>query len=156
MSRTRLLAAHVVIAVIIGGSLHDIVMQTEHWPFSNYPMFSEIHRTSVLRWPRLYGLTPDGREVPVVSHAELWPLDQSRLPIGLRTIYSDPKAGDRVPTALKDVLRRYEARRSTGEHTGPPLVALRLYLVSWPVEPFAHNLDTPSDRRLLAVATLER
>jgi hypothetical protein len=119
-------------------------------------MFSDVHRESILRWPRLYGLTPDGREVPVVSYRQLWPLDQSRLPIGLRAIYKDQGAGARLSAALQDVLRRYEARRSGGGHDGPPLVALRLYVVSWPIEPFAANLDRPSERTLLAHTTLDR
>jgi hypothetical protein len=153
MSRARLLIAHLAISVVIGGSLYDIAMRTEHWPFSNYPMFAEIHREALLRWPRLYGVTRDGREVPIVSYRELWPLDQSRLPIGLRAIYSAEGASVRLHAALEDVLRRYEARRAGG-HGGPPLTALRLYLVSWPVEPFARNLDRPAERRLLADVSL--
>jgi hypothetical protein len=156
MSRTRLILAHAIIAVVVGGSLYDVVTRQEHWPFSNYPMFSTVHRTSVLRWPRLYGVTADGTEVPIVSYRELWPLDQSRLPLGLRAIYNVEGSEERVRTALRDVLLRYEQRRPSGAHSGPPLVAIRLYLVSWQVEPFARNLDSPTERRLLADATLAR
>jgi hypothetical protein len=154
MSRSRFLIAHLLIAGVVGGSVYDIVMRTEHWPFSNYPMFSELYRTNVLRWPRLYGVTPDGREVPIVSYQQLWPLDQSRLPIGLRAIYSEPGSGARVREALLDVLRRYEERRVAGKHSGPELIGVRLYVVSWDVQPFARNLTAPMERRLVADAML--
>ena len=154
MSRTRFLIANVLIAGVIGGSLYDIVMRTEHWPFSNYPMFSELYRTNVLRWPRLYGVIPEGGEVPIVSYEQLWPLDQSRLPIGLRALYAEPGSGARVREALRDVLRRYEERRVAGKHSGPELIGVRLYVVSWVVQPFASNLTAPIERRLIADATL--
>jgi hypothetical protein len=155
MTRARLIFIHALITGVIGGSLYDIVTRQEHWPFSNYPMFSTIHREAVLRWPRLYGVRPDGREVPVTKYVELWPLDQSRLPIGLRAIYREEGASPRIHEALVDVLQRYEARRRGGEHDGGPFTAMRLYLVSWPLQPFAGNLDQPSQRQLLAEASVE-
>jgi hypothetical protein len=155
MSRARLVFIHLLIIGVTGGSLYDIVTRQEHWPFSNYPMFSTIHREAVLRWPRIYGVRPDGREEPVTRYADLWPLDQSRLPLGLRAIYDEEGASQRVRDALADVLQRYEARRQTGEHEGGPFVAMRLYMVSWPLEPFAANLDQPSKRQLLAEASVE-
>jgi hypothetical protein len=155
MTRARLMFIHTLIAGVIGGSLYDIVNRQEHWPFSNYPMFSTIHREAVLRWPRIYGVRPDGREVPVTNYDELYPLDQSRLPIGLRAIYNEEGASPRIHDALLDVLHRYEARRQAGEHDGSPLTAMRLYLVSWPLDPFADNLDQPSQRQLLTQANVE-
>ncbi len=156
MSRTRFVLAHVLIAILVGGSLYDIEARTEHWPFSNYPMFSEIHRSNTLRLPRIYGITRDGTETPIVSYRELWPLDQSRLPIGLRAIYNDTGSSGRIREALRDVLRRYEARRAEGEHAGPPLVGLRLYVVSWEVQPFARNLTAPVERELLSSVMLDQ
>ena len=156
MSRVRFVIAHLLIAAVVGGSFYDIATRMEHWPYSNYPMFAEIHRTNILRWPRIYGVTRDGREVPIVSYPQLWPLDQSRLPIGLRAIVNEPGSSTRVREALRDVLRRYEARRVAGEHGGPSLVGVRLYLVSWQVEPFARNLSAPMDRRLLSGVMLDQ
>ena len=100
-------------------------------------------------------MRPDGREVPVTRYADLWPLDQSRLPIGLRAIYEQEGASQRIHDALLDVLQRYEARRRDGDHQQGPFVAIRLYMVSWPLEPFAANLDEPSERRLLAQASAD-
>jgi hypothetical protein len=149
MSRVRLVFVHAVILTIIGGSMYDIVTRQEHWPFSNYPMFSTVHRERVLTWPRLYGVTADGRELPLVRHDELFPLDQSRLPLGLRRIHQETGAGPRLHAALADVLRRYEVRRAAGEHRGPELAGVRLYTVRWPLMPHAANLANPRWREQL-------
>jgi hypothetical protein len=154
MTHFRLLLAHLVILALIGGSFYDILTRQEHWPLSNYPMFSAIHRAPVLRWPRLFGVTEDGREVPLVRHDYLWPLDQSRLPIGLRRTQQMQGGDARLRTALADCLRRYEARRNAGDHDGPPLHAVRLYTVTWDLEPYAANLERPRSRVLVAEATL--
>lgn len=154
MSTRRLLVVHALILFVIAGSLYDIGTRQEHWPFSNYPMFSAIHREPALTWLRLFGVTTDGREVPLLSYNELWPLDQSRLPLGLRRIAGTPDGAPRVEQAITDVMARYNARREKGEISGPALKAIRLYRVGWSLEPFATNLDRPSTRELLAEATV--
>jgi len=149
ISRTRLAFIHLLIAGVVGGSLYDIVTRQEHWPFSNYPMFARVHHSRVLTWYRLFGVTADDREVPLVEPAYLWPLDQSRLAIGLRTVYQEEGNGPRLHDAVADALRRYERRREEGRHKGPELRGMRLYSVDWDVVPYATNLDHPSSRTLL-------
>jgi hypothetical protein len=150
MSTRRLLVAHCIILFVIAGSLYDIGTRQEHWPFSNYPMFSSVHRQPTLTWLRLFGVTDDNREVPLLKYNELWPLDQSRLPLGLRRVADQPDSGRRLQGALSDVLNRYNARREKGEIKGPELRAVRLYKLAWTLEPFAANLDRPSTRQLVA------
>jgi len=152
MSRPRLVLAHILIVGLIGGSFYDILTRQEHWPFSNYPMFSTVHQQHVLRWPRLFGVTSDGREIALVRHDYLAPLDQSRLPLGLRRIQQQDGSAPRLREALADILRRYERRRESGEHDGPPLRGIRLYNVTWDLEPYAANLDHPRSRDLVAEA----
>ena len=152
MSTRRLLIAHFVILFVIAGSLYDIGTRQEHWPFSNYPMFSTVHRQPSLTWLRLFGVTPDGSEVPLLRYNDLYPLDQSRLPLGLRRLADNPETTPKLQGAITDVLQRYNARRSAGEITGPELRAIRLYRMGWALEPFARNLDRPSSRVLLAEA----
>jgi len=150
MSRIRGLLVHLLIAGVIGGSLYDIATRQEHWPFSDYPMFALVQQRPVLdNWFRLYGVTFDNREVAILKYSELWPLDQSRLPLGLRRLYQQPGGPERVRAAVDDILRRYELRRVRGQHDGPPLRALRLYSVNWDLEPYAANLDRPRSRALL-------
>ena len=154
MTRTRRMFAHVLITGVILGSAYDIATRQEHWPFSDYPMFSAIHRAAVLEWPRLFGVTADGSEIALVSHEYLWPLDQSRLPIGLRHIYATERNATRLHAALEDCLERYERRRIAGEHDGPALRGIRLYVVAWDIEPYARNLDQPRSRQLIGEASL--
>jgi hypothetical protein len=155
MTPKREVFVHLLIFTIIIGSAYDIATQQEHWPFSDYPMFSAIHRRTVLEWPRLFGVTSDGGEVALVDHEYLWPLDQSRLPIGLRQIYRSEGDGPRIRAALHDCLVRYEKRRVAGEHEGPPLQGIRLYMVAWDIQPYAQNLDEPKVRELIAEVKLE-
>jgi hypothetical protein len=155
MTLKRQVLAHVLILGVVFGSAYDIVTRQEHWPFSDYPMFAAIHRRSVLEWPRLFGVTLSGGEVALVDHDYLWPLDQSRLPLGLRQIYRSEGNSPRIHEALEDCLERYEQRRASGAHDGPALKAIRLYLVAWDIQPYARNLDEPKSRQLIAEAALE-
>ena len=151
MTPRRLVLAHLLIAAVVGGSLYDIATSQEHWPFSNYPMFSTVHRKHVLdNWSRVFGVTSDGREVAILAYPELWPLDQSRLPLGIRRLAQEPGSGSRVQAALADILRRYEERRIAGRHDGPAFEGLRLYSLGWDLEPNAANLDRPRSKVLVA------
>jgi len=157
MTLRRQILIHLLIAGVIAGSLYDIVTSQEHWPFSDYPMFSTIHRKSTLdNWYRVFGVTPDGQERAILRYSELWPLDQSRLPLGIRRIDQSAGSETRVRAALEDILRRYEARRAAGRHRGPPLKAIRLYSVSWDLEPDAANIDRPRSKRLIAEVALSQ
>jgi len=151
MTFRRQVLVHLVILGIVGGSLYDIVTSQEHWPFSDYPMFASIHQKHALdNWYRVFGVTPEGREVPIRRYDELWPLDQSRLPLGIRRIAQTPGSEARVKSALEDILRRYEARRAARQHEGPEIHGIRLYSLSWDLEPYAANIDRPRARTLIA------
>jgi hypothetical protein len=157
MSRKRALLIHILIAGVIAGSIYDIATRQEHWPFSDYPMFAVIPHQGVLENSyRLFGVTYDNREVAILKYSQLWPLDQSRLPIGLRRLDRAPGGRERVRLVVEDTLRRYERRRAQGQHKGPPLRALRLYSLNWDLEPYAANLDHPRSRELLAEVGLDQ
>jgi hypothetical protein len=152
MSSRRWAFLNVVFATFILGSLYDIVRDQEHWPFSQYPMFSGVWRAPSFTWLRLYGVTPDGREMALDANHYIWPFDQSRLPKALRNIRSDPRREPRLNQALEGLMARYHELAREGTHNGPPLTELRLYEVEWTIDPAAANIDRP-DRRLL-VATV--
>jgi len=153
MSRARLVLVHVLIAFVLGGSAYDILTRQEHWPWSNYPMFAQVHRTPVLSWYRLYGVDDHDREIPLLNPAYLWPLDQSRLSVGLRAVAQQPDSGPRLREAVANALDRYEDRRRANAHDGPELRGMRLYAVQWTVEPYAANFDRPASRTLIAEVT---
>ena len=150
MSRARLVLVHVLIALVLGGSAYDILTRQEHWPWSNYPMFAQVHRAPVLNWYRLYGVDDQNREIPLLNPAYLWPLDQSRLSIGLKAIAQQNGSAPRLRNAVANALDRYDQRRRTGAHDGPRLYGMRLYFVQWNVVPYAANFDDPSSRTLVA------
>jgi hypothetical protein len=150
VTRRRRLFLNLVFAALIGGSLYDIAADEEHWPFSQYPMFSTLWRTPTFSWLRLFGVDAAGREFPLSSNRYIQPFDQSRLPKALRKIMDGPNGAGDLHVALEDCLARYEALRLEGRHDGPPLTALRLYDLVWTIEPYAANLDAPDRKTLVA------
>ena len=150
MSSGRRAFLNLVFVAFIAGSLYDIVMDQEHWPFSQYPMFSGVWRSPTFAWLRLYGVTPDVNEFPLDYNRYVSPFDQSRLPKALRQILDEPDAPARIRTAIEDCLARYEVLRVTGRHDGPALQAMRLYDLEWRIHPEGANVDSPDGKRLIA------
>ncbi|MCU1383327.1 MAG: hypothetical protein JWL71_2024 [Acidobacteria bacterium] len=150
MSPRRRTFINILIGFVIAGSAYDIVTDQEHWPFSQYPMFSGVWRSSTFTWLRLFGVTADGREFPLDANRYVAPFDQSRLPKALRRIL-DGRDGDvRVRLALADCLARYEQLRRDKSHDGPPLTALRLYELEWTIDAQAANVNRPDRRTFIA------
>jgi hypothetical protein len=139
-----------VFAGLMAGSLYDIVRDEEHWPFSQYPMFSGVWRSSTFTWLRLFGVTASGHEFPLEANRYILPFDQSRLHKALRQIVGHPDRGARLGEALSGMLSRYDELAAEGTHDGPPLAALRLYELEWTIHPEAANVDRPDRRRLIA------
>jgi hypothetical protein len=135
---------------VVCGSLYDIVMDQEHWPFSQYPMFSGIWKSPTFTWLRLFGVTADGREFPLDANRYIEPFDQSRLPKALKRMTEMPDGEARLRSALPDLMARYEELRSAGVHDGPPFMILRLYELEWTIDRQAANVDRPDRRRLIA------
>jgi hypothetical protein len=149
MSPARRTLINTIIVGLLAGSAYDTVTDQEHWPFSQYPMFSGVWRSSTFTWLRLFGVTADGREFPLDQNRYVSPFDQSRLPKALKRIVDeDGDAGVRV--ALSDCLARYEALRLDRRHDGPPLAAVRLYELEWKIDPDAANVDRPDRRSFIA------
>lgn len=147
MPRSRMLLVSLVVAAILAGQLYDTAVDGDHWPFSSYPMFAKP-RESVVRLKRLYGVTTAG-EVPLVVPRHLAPFHEARLMTAFKRLGRRDDRALRLNAALHGVLEIYEQRRRAGAHDGPMLDGVRLYLVTWPLEPAAANRDAPGTRRLL-------
>ena len=147
----RRLLINIVLILLIGGSTYDIVTDQEHWPFSQYPMFSGVWRNTRFTWLRLFGVTADGIEFALDANRYVTPFDQSRLPKALGQMLDQRDGLARVRAALPDLLRRYEQLRGDA-HDGPPIVALRLYELEWTIEANGGNVDRPDARRFIAEA----
>ena len=140
------------LAFLVCGSLYDIARDQEHWPFSQYPMFSGIWRATTFRWYRLVGVRDDGGEVVLDRSRYIQPFDQSRLHLAFVQLAQRSDADTAIHAAVANCLARYERQRALGEHDGPPLRAMRLYLLEWHLDPEARNVDHPDGRQLVAEA----
>jgi glycosyltransferase involved in cell wall biosynthesis len=148
MSRNRLVLASLCTFGIVGGSALDIVRDREHWPFSQYPMFSIIDRSHDHRTLRLHGVVRHtAQELPLTDFAHLEPFDQCRLSSALVRLRGE-RPGD-LAAAVTDVYDRYERRREAGDHDGPPLQAVRLYQLHWVLQPGAPNAMHPNAHELV-------
>jgi hypothetical protein len=146
---SRRVFLNLIFAGLILGSAYDIATDQEHWPFSQYPMFSGTWSSPTFTWLRLFGVTADGREFPLDSNAFIAPFDQSRLPKALRRMRDEPDGADRIRIAVRDCLARYETLREAHAHDGPPLAAMRLYELEWTIDANAANVDRPERRELV-------
>ena len=134
MPRRRILVAYGVMAFILVGSLLDCVRDTEHWPWSCYPMYSYMETGTTFDDYRLYGVSKKnpGTEISLFTDERyLQPFDQSRMAEILLAVQSSPRLHD----GLLNCLTRYEALRHGGRHDGPELVKLRMYHVFWTLDP---------------------
>jgi hypothetical protein len=83
MTRRRRWIVNLFLGVLVAGSLYDIVRDQEHWPFSQYPMFSGVWRDTSFSWYRLVGVEPDGKELILDDRRYIQPFDQSRMHLAL-------------------------------------------------------------------------
>jgi hypothetical protein len=154
MSNPRLWVVYVLGAVIFIGALPDIVRDTEHWPYSQYPMDSDLYEYETYSMLRLYGVVQTSPlvEIQLDKISYIQPFDHSRLSTGLGYALSVHREDE----AVADCLLRYESLRRAGRHDGPPLVAMRLYMVTWTLDPTVSNIDRPDRKELLTEVVSRR
>ena len=152
-----------VIYGIIGIHVVAMVGKIDEWPLSYYGMYSRVQAPEV-EWHVVYGITPDGREVRLQKDEYWAPLGTMRLSLALRRArqgqspHSAVGAGDgqAVDGIVAGLLTNYESRRRQAWHDGPPLAGLRLYAVTWRLDPQLSNLDAPERRELLSEYVAQR
>jgi hypothetical protein len=154
MTTRRALLANAVIVLLVIGSLFTIVFDKEYWPFSQYPMYSELHQKDELSRLQLYGVTKEEPHDEIPMRDEyLSPLSPSRVLTAFRRLNSTgnstEKRQESVNRALLDSLEFYEKRRQAEWHDGPALQGIRLYEVRWQLDAKAENVDQPEYRELV-------
>jgi hypothetical protein len=153
MTRRRVLVVYGLMAFIFGGSLLDCVRDTEHWPWSCYPMYSYPETATTFDDYRLYGVpreNPDTEISLFLDERYLQPFDQSRLSLVLEESLWNP----RLREGLENCLTRYEALRRGGRHEGPELVKLRMYHAFWTLDPTGANIEKPDRKELIEEVAL--
>jgi hypothetical protein len=136
-----------VLVLLFALHLYENVVDGEHWPFCSYRMYSWLVADRTITSYRVVGVKHDESETPLHTSEFMHPFDPTRLHEGLQSVHHARGMGVH---ALNDLLQRYERRRIGREHAGPPLVRLRLYRMKHPLEPWARNLHSPTERELLA------
>ncbi len=155
MSRFRMFLVSGLVLAIVGGHLVDAWMQRDHWPFAAYPMFARLNTPDAFTSEELWGVTTDGREIPITS-AMTGVMGTNRIRPSLFRLYlssnrensRDPKGAEK---ALLGLLKDYEDRRQRGEHDGPALSGMKFYQLKWEFDWWAKNRDTPQRTVLVEV-----
>ena len=153
MSRNRVRLVYALLALLVGGHVHEMARQQEHWPFSNYPMWARPTRDWHVKDVVAVGVTadPSPREVSLMNPRFTAPLSLYYLRFGVfRRHANQPRTRDVV---LRDYLKVYKRRRREGAHGGPELRAVRLYECHWTMSLTAHNAKSP-DRTTLICETV--
>jgi hypothetical protein len=156
MTRGGMLVAYGLLLLIVGGTIPDAVKDTEHWPWSVYPMYSYMWVGRHYDDYRLYGVLKDdpSKELSLwTDERYLQPFDQSRMGAVLAQMMDKPGHPE-IHEGLLDCLKRYEALRRGGRHPGPELVKLRLYHVFWTFDSYGSTIEKPDKKVLIDEVSL--
>ena len=149
MPRRRAALVHAIMVVIVGISACAIARPVELWPFSPYSMYAGVSRGRSVRDIRLFGLTAESLEIPLNRTEFTHPWDPGRLRDAVIILERENSQGQ-IADVLRNILAQYEERRRTGDHAGPELSGLRLYRMTWTLDPWASNRDRPDEKELIA------
>ena len=146
MGRLRLVSVNAIIAVVLAIASFDIAIDLEHWPFSNYPMYSRVS-SATLSWLRVEGVTAGG-EVDLPIDSCFPPFEQVRIVAAFGRLAggADPS---RIQSALANLLSLYDRHRLAAP-AAPSVSGLRLYDVAWRLHPGLTGREPP-DRRVKVV-----
>jgi hypothetical protein len=153
MRRGRVLVVYGLMVFILGGSVLDAVRDTEHWPWSSYPMYSFMETGTTFDDYRLYGVPKENPNTEISLFTDeryLQPFDPSRMAEVLEIVNGEPG----LHGGLANCLTRYEALRRGGRHEGPELVKLRMYHVFWTLDPRGATIEKPDRKELIDEVTL--
>jgi hypothetical protein len=129
MTKRRLSFVNALIASIIGLSLLAILLRKEMWPFSPYAMYSDRALPGTIAVYRLYGMAETGgEEFPLTEYGQLKPLGALTVDAAFRKLHQKGPSA-LIREGVLDCCQRYESLRQGGEHSGPPLKAIRLYRI---------------------------
>jgi len=146
-----------VIAILLFGHTYDIVSQTEHWPFSYYPMYAKVEkRRQVTALSLFLTVERNGKRQTVRATEDraiprLPALNEARLRVILTAAWNSGAGNNTIALrkVLADYLKLYESKRVAGEIRGPELLDARVYRVTWRLRPDGSAEDRPSRSDLI-------
>jgi len=140
----RRLGVYGLITTVVLGSLACIALDTEAWPLSQYPMYSDMRQEKFYQ-TLVFGVTEFG-EVDL-SVEQYWrPYGRVHLGLAVERWQAD---ADKLEAALSGALSLYESRRLLGRHDGPAVRGLRFYKLEWRLHPRLENVDRPERKELI-------
>jgi hypothetical protein len=149
MTRLRRMVVTLGLLGLVGAHIYELALDSEHWPFCSYPMYSRLEDDPTVESQRLVGLHAEtGEEIWLHGRQYIDPFDRSRLAEAFELIGSGDDAQARWDRALQDLLQRYEERRLAGLHDGPKLRGMRVYHTRHALHPEAKNRAHPEYRQL--------
>jgi len=158
MSRFRMLFVSAFACAIVAGHLFDAWRQDDHWPFAAYPMFARVNKPEPFTSEEIWGVTPDGREVPVSSEMT-GVMGINRVRPSMMRLYLYSKRAhsphpDAAENALAGLLNDYEKRRQGGHADDwPQLSGMKYVQLRWDFDWWAKNRDNPQRTVLVETGT---
>lgn len=153
MSRKRSAFILLLVAVFLGGHLAVRISGSEWWPFSNYPMYSNVFEPRVVDYFELYGVAEDKSEVKLSAFKYFWPFNDR----SLEQVFRWRRSPESRRLFLKSLLAWYEERQK--KYGWRPIKAIRLYRSLWvweevtrkafDVEAAREIRKTPSSREIV-------
>jgi hypothetical protein len=130
---------------LVWGHLSDVVTGKEHWPFSNYPMYSGVYRSRTLKTVRLAWITDEPR-----------PREMGVGGIYARTKYEGalkrlktPRDRRRLIEMMRSAVDSEQERRK--EYGIEPQVrGLRVYQLTYHMTPRLQGRAVPDETKLVA------
>lgn len=83
----------------------SMLTQTEFWPFSHFPMYSERYMSKKMEVYRLYGVNEQGQSKALISYKELYPLLRHHIHKKLNSLIKS-KEDEKIRNILYYYLKR--------------------------------------------------
>ena len=144
LTRGQVTTVYGLLFVLIGGHVFDSITHTDHWPFSNYPMFESVADKRLITY-RLTCLYTDSTGHPreiYFNPAWVPSLPQFKFVGSLRHNLDGKHPNPaKLRQILSDYLDTYDACRAAGLSHGPDVTAVRLYRLDIPMETPLRQVD---------------
>lgn len=147
VSRSRKMLVVAMGSALLAIQLLETLFMREHWPFSNYPMYS-VPQGPITSRTRLVGVDTAGALLELDAGSQFAPFDDSRLSVAIESFLYDGTL-DQQHSATVGLLELYEKRRREGRHSGPPLTGLRLERRYWTMDYGLKNRQVPDSTHTL-------